>query len=226
MSGASSADSFLSIKPSKRNRLGPSISSPGTPLRLVLVGDPLCGKTAIARRFAYGDFVPVWGQFGAFKYDMALTTDRSGKTIEIDFWDAAGQPEFCPSRFEAYLHLQCILICFSVGMKDSFDNVADVWIQEVLTRSRRVPILLIGYKTNLRASPRNSEMIPLGAPVLMEEYQGVETAASIGAEKYLECSAKDGDGVVQVFGAAIQLALSHRRKERRKRSFFRRFASH
>ena len=55
----------------------------------------------------------------------------------------------------------------------------------------------------------------------------MKLAASIGAEKYLECSTKDNDGVVEVFEAAMQLGLAQGTKKRRKRkSLLNLFASH
>ena len=57
----------------------------------------------------------------------------------------------------------------------------------------------------------------------------MKLASSIGAEKYLECSARENDGVVEVFEAAMQLGLAQRTKKRRKRkrkSLLNLFASH
>lgn len=123
MSRARSADSSTTIKPNKRdNDLTPTVSAPSRPPKLVLIGDALCGKTAIARRFADGEYNESWGQIGAFNYNMSVETDRPGKTIEIDLWDTAGQEEFSPVRQLAYVKPQCILICFAVDSIDSFDD--------------------------------------------------------------------------------------------------------
>jgi Ras homolog gene family, member A len=50
-------------------------------------------------------------------------------------------------------------------------------------------------------------------PVTVEEGEAV--AAKIGAYKYLECSAKTGDGVKDVFVHATRAALSSKTKKKR-----------
>ena len=100
-----------------------------------------------------------------------------------------------------------VVICFDVSNPESFRNVSRRWIPEILHffSSPRVPVLLVGCKTDLRAVISGSSRGG-GAPVSSE--QGYTAAATIGAERYMECSALAGEGVDDITEAAVQIATS------------------
>ena len=70
-----------------------------------------------------------------------------------------------------------------------------------------LPILLVACKKDLRNDPHTIEELRKTSqrPVTYDE--GMAVAQKIGAYKYLECSAKDGDGVREVFENATRAAL-------------------
>lgn len=89
-----------------------------------------------------------------------------------------------------------------------------------------LPIILVGCKKDLRRDPRVMEelrktnqrpvtpeevAVPLFAMVCLIRFsrlfQGMAVAQKIGAKHYLECSAKTGDGVREVFQYATRAAL-------------------
>lgn len=117
------------------------------------------------------------------------------------------------------------MICFSVDSPDSLDNVQEKWISEVLHFCPGLPIILVGCKKDLRYDQRVIEELNKTSqkPVTPEQVrqqpnkcvrqlltnrlQGEEIRKKVGAQKYLECSAKTNDGVREVFEHATRAAL-------------------
>lgn len=105
-----------------------------------------------------------------------------------------------------------------------------------------LPIILVGCKKDLRRDPRVIDELRKTSqrPVSPEEVrappasvcpserlltqrlsyvmQGMAVAQKIGAKQYLECSAKSGEGVREVFQYATRAALLSRPKGPRKHS--------
>jgi Rho family protein len=73
---------------------------------------------------------------------------------------------------------------------------------------------LVGLKKDLRDDPVAIEEMRLKSLRFVSPKDGTETAAQIGARKYLECSSLSGEGVDDVFEAATRAALLTFDKER------------
>jgi len=108
-----------------------------------------------------------------------------------------------------------ILVCFSVDNPDSLENVQEKWISEVLHFCQGLPIILVGCKKDLRDDPKTIEELAKNKqkPVSLDE--GAAVAQKIGAYKYLECSARSGDGVKEVFEHATRAALLSKPKKKK-----------
>jgi len=180
--------------------------------KLVIVGDGACGKTCLLIVFSKGTFPEVYVPT-VFENHVA-TVMVDGKTVELALWDTAGQEDYDRLRPLSYPDSHVILICFAIDLPDSLDNVAEKWISEVLHFCVDLPIILVGLKKDLRNDPRIIEELRRfdQRPVSMEE--GQQMAARIGAYQYLECSAKSGDGVREVFECATRAALLNVKKRR------------
>ncbi|KAJ3326609.1 GTP-binding protein Rho1, partial [Gonapodya sp. JEL0774] len=133
-----------------------------------------------------------------------------GKHVELALWDTAGQEDYDRLRPLSYPDSHVILICYAVDSPDSLDNVKEKWISEVLHFCAGLPFLLIGLKRDLRNDPRVIDELRKThqRPVAYEE--GEDVARKIGATRYLECSAKSGEGVTEVFEHATRAALASR----------------
>ncbi|CAG8776987.1 23158_t:CDS:2, partial [Gigaspora rosea] len=85
------------------------------------------------------------------------------------------------------------------------------WIPEVTHFCAGLPIILVGCKKDLRFDPKTIEELHKNSqrPVTSEE--GWNVSKRINAYKYLECSAKTGEGVREVFEHATRAALLRRK---------------
>jgi len=107
----------------------------------------------------------------------------------------------------SYPNANVILICFSVDNPASLSNVNDRWISEVKHFCKDLPILLVGLKKDLRDDPKVVEALEKHLEKPISYNDGLAAAKKVNAYKYLECSAKSGDGVKEIFEHATRAAL-------------------
>ena len=131
-------------------------------------------------------------------------------------WDTAGQEDYDRLRPLSYPDTDVILMCFSIDSPDSLENIPEKWTPEVHHFCPNVPIILVGNKRDLRNDENTKrELLKMKQePVKYEE--GHAMATKIGANHYLECSAKTKDGVREVFESATRAALQNRSRKKHK----------
>ena len=77
--------------------------------------------------------------------------------------------------------MDLFLLCFSLSSAASLRNVLSKWSPELKHYAKRAPVLLVGLKADLRKR---------GDAGCVDTERGLEVAREIGAEAYMECSAK------------------------------------
>jgi len=182
--------------------------------KLVIVGDGACGKTCLLIVFSKGTFPEVYVPTVFENYVADVEVD--GKHVELALWDTAGQEDYDRLRPLSYPDSHVILICFAIDSPDSLDNVQEKWISEVLHFCSGLPIILVGCKKDLRFDPKTIEELHKTSQKPVTAEQGEEVKKRIGAVKYIECSAKNGDGVREVFEHATRAALTNTKNKRGK----------
>lgn len=73
--------------------------------------------------------------------------------VELALWDTAGQEDYDRLRLLSYPDTDVIVMCFSIDLPDSLENIQDKWIPEVKHFCPNVPIILVGNKRDLRFDP-------------------------------------------------------------------------
>ncbi|SCU94018.1 LANO_0E05446g1_1 [Lachancea nothofagi CBS 11611] len=181
-------------------------SAPGIRKKLVIVGDGACGKTCLLIVFSKGQFPEVYVPTVFENYVADVEVD--GRHVELALWDTAGQEDYDRLRPLSYPDSSVVLICFSIDLPDSLDNVQEKWVSEVSHFCQGVPFILVGCKVDLRDDLQVLEALRTTGqkPVSVAEAKAV--AEKFGATAYYECSAKTGYGVPEVFEAATRAALS------------------
>lgn len=106
----------------------------------------------------------------------------------------------------SYTDADVVLVCFSISNPISFQNVRDKWKPEVSHFCPHVPVVLVGLKKDLRTNGADGQQLK---SVSAEEAH--QMASSIGAIDYMECSAKTGECVDDVFVAAAKASLVKKR---------------
>ena len=80
------------------------------------------------------------------------------------------------------------------------------WFPEVAHFCEGVPLILVATKTDLRRDEQTRRMLSAQGQVPVTTEQGLAVAREIGA-KYVECSAKTGDNVKDVFNLALKESM-------------------
>lgn len=96
--------------------------------KLILLGSSEVGKTCLARRYLYNDYL-------AF-YEATIATSFLSKQFpdfRLDIWDSAGQEKFSSLVQMYFRNTNIALVVFSVASHQSFED-AQNWVNQ--TRDR------------------------------------------------------------------------------------------
>lgn len=109
----------------------------------------------------------------------------------------------------SYPQTDVFLVAFSLISRPSFENVRAKWYPELKHHQPGIPMILVGTKLDLRSDPATVQKLreksPPTTPITFEE--GLDMAKTIGAVKYIECSALTQKGLKNVFDDAIRVVL-------------------
>ncbi|KAH8824411.1 P-loop containing nucleoside triphosphate hydrolase protein [Flagelloscypha sp. PMI_526] len=184
--------------------------------KLVIVGDGAIGKTSLLTRFVVGIFPEVYVPVVSENFVAEVKLD--GRDVELALWDTMGQDCELGDRLRPLTYADChvVLLAYSIDYPDSFDNIQERWISELREFIPKVPIIVVGCKKDLRDDERRLKELArhYQRPISFDE--GLAIALKIGAGQFLECSAKTGDGVDEVFETAARAAMEPRAQIDRK----------
>lgn len=113
-----------------------------------------------------------------------------------------GQEDYDRLRPLGYANASVFLLCFAINNRVSFENVRDKWAAELARYAAGVPVILVGTQSDTTRT--------------VSEKDGQRMASSIGAVKYVECSAKTRQGTKEVFGEAVIIGLDPKKVAARK----------
>jgi len=140
--------------------------------------------------------------------------------VEMSLWDTAGQEDYDRLRPLSYPETSVIIICFATDKPSSLTSVTNKaaeymleypltfvqWIDELVQYCEGVPRILVGCKTDVRKNVASD---------MVTTEQGLAIAEHIQAYKYMECSAKTGEGLKEVFEHAARASLLNKKKFRK-----------
>lgn len=176
-------------------------------IKAVVVGDGGVGKTCLLISYTTNtfpnDYIPT-----VFDNYLALVM-VDGEAIKLGLWDTAGQAEYDRLRPLSYPQTEIFLCCFSVVSPDSFQNVRDKWIPEILHHSPKdILIVLVGTKADLRDDLHLLDELAVRKQKPVTTEQAEKLAKDVGAVKYIECSAATQQGVLELFDYLIRAVLN------------------
>ena len=160
--------------------------------KVVIMGDGSVGKTSLVHRYIKKKFKQTYsGTIGVDILSKNVEMKRDGTiySIDLNFWDMAGQEHFKRIRTKFYKQATSGLLIFDVTSEKSFHNLEN-WIEE----SREgigmdIPYIIIGNKIDL-ADQRT---------ITIEKMKELATKLGIQLELIVETSALSGEGVETAF---------------------------
>ncbi|XP_018648347.1 putative rho GTPase [Schistosoma mansoni] len=180
--------------------------------KLVVVGDGACGKTCLLTVFCKGEFPSLYVPtiFESFVSEMQINNKR----VELNLWDTAGQEDYDRLRPLSYPDTNVVVLCFSVDNPDSLDNISTKWMPEIRNFLPNIPVILVANKKDLRNDQTTKRELQRMKQKPVTESEGRSVAKNIGAQAYIECSAKQKEGVNDVFETAARIATDFKTKKR------------
>ncbi|KAH3744248.1 small GTPase Rac protein 1 [Pelomyxa schiedti] len=186
--------------------------------KCVVVGDGAVGKTCLLIAWSSGAF-PTGEYVPTVFNNYAKNTSVDGSPVNVTLWDTAGQEDYDRIRPCSYMGTDIFLICYSVVNPVTFSNVKTKWVPEVTHHCPNAPFLLVGTKIDLRNDDPTLKRLMAKSkrgPLTAEE--GNAEAHSLGAVKYMECSALTAENVNNVFEEGVRAINAHKRKGTKKPS--------
>ena len=120
-------------------------------VKVVLLGDSGVGKTCIISRYISNLFEDnVKSTNGASYASKRVDYPKLKKSLILDIWDTAGQEKFKALTKFFYKDAAIVILVYDITRRDSFDNIKNVWYQEVKENGAKDIILgIAGNKYNM-----------------------------------------------------------------------------
>ncbi|ORX90983.1 ras-domain-containing protein [Basidiobolus meristosporus CBS 931.73] len=166
-----------------------------TQVKLVLLGEAAVGKSSLVLRFINNDFQENKGPTigAAFLTQKYHLDDR---VIKFEIWDTAGQERFHSLAPMYYRNAQAAVVLYDITKATSLEN-AKSWIKELQRQaSPNIVVALVGNKIDLIVAAEEADETCMIRGISTEE---VETYASENGLIYCETSAKNGQGINELF---------------------------
>lgn len=164
----------------------------GQRMKVVLVGDTQVGKTCILNRLVTNTFNQMnSATVGAAFQTHVVSTPAGCVTMQI--WDTAGQEKFRALAPMYYRSADVAIMVFDLTNPESFSAV-EKWAEELTDKAPSgLQTILVGNKNDLTEQRR------------IDKKDAEELAFKHGATEYFECSARTGNGVVEIFTKVAEL---------------------
>jgi Ras-related C3 botulinum toxin substrate 1 len=167
-------------------------------LKVVVVGDGAVGKTCALISYTTNAFP---GEYIPTVFDnYSANVVRRDRPVNLGLWDTAGADDYDRLRPLSYPQTDVFILAYSVISRSSFANVSSKWVPEIRHHAPATPIILAGFKSDLRGAPSERHGIDARTPE-----EGRQLAASLGLATHRDCSALTQDGLADLFNAAIDI---------------------
>lgn len=159
--------------------------------KIIIVGDPMVGKTSIILRFTDRAFKKIYISTIGVNITEKKMTYRDNK-IEFILWDIAGQSKFQMMRKHFYKGANAQILVFDLTAPKTFKNISKWNLDIKRYIEHDIPGILLGNKKDLEDQRK----------VTKEE--GLKLAQEIGFE-YIETSALAGENIDEAFYKLIDI---------------------
>ncbi|OUM70055.1 hypothetical protein PIROE2DRAFT_37773 [Piromyces sp. E2] len=174
-------------------------------IKCVVVGDGAVGKTCLLISYTTNNFPEDYVPTVFDNYAVTVMIGEEPYTLGL--FDTAGQEDYDRLRPLSYPQTDVFLVCFSVVNPSSFENIKEKWIPEIRHHCPSVPCLIVGTQIDLRDNAAERDKLAKRKQKPIEFDQGEKLAKEMNAVKYVECSARNSEGLKNVFDEAIIAAL-------------------
>lgn len=166
------------------------------------------GKSSITLRFVYDEFEESYDPTKADSYRKVIKDPSSNdsKLCQIDILDTAGQEEYAAIRDNYYRSGEGFVLVYSINDLASFTAMNDFRAQILRSlNDTNIPLLLVGNKSDLIRK------------ISQEDALGMIDRWTLNSKeslvKWREVSAKNDDGIDEIFTEIVKLIQRKREIE-------------
>jgi len=183
-------------------------------IKCVFIGDGAVGKTSLIISYTTNGYPAEYVPTAIDTYHVVVHVD--GQPLTLELCDTPGQDDFDTLRPLVYPSTDVFLLCFSVVMPSTFQNVREKWIPEIRSQSMSVPIVLVGTQSDLREDAKTLVGLRSSKEQPIQEGEARKLATSLGCDSYIESSSLTQRNLKEVFDSAIVAGLANRTATQRK----------
>ena len=176
-------------------------------VRVVLVGDAACGKTALAVNFSQNLFID-YHHPTEYVEDFSGELDTRNGVCNLTILDTSSNHEREAVRSLAYECCDAVVACFDLTDIETLESLESKWLPEMKRNRPGVPFILAGCK---RDEMCDGPCVCGGACCDLGEEELISLLSHTGARAYIDCSALTGENVEAVFGVAIECVIPKRK---------------
>ncbi|KAI2608745.1 P-loop containing nucleoside triphosphate hydrolase protein [Hypoxylon fragiforme] len=192
--------------------------SPSTPIslnrprmRFVFVGESGCGKSSMLLRY-YQDFFSLAYVKTQYKL-FSKTTTVDEQDVDLEIWDTSGDLSLHQLQNLSYLVWDAVFLCFSVDSPTRWEQVQEMWVDEIHKFCRGAPVILLGLKKDTRRGIGMTRPLSLHLQSRLCTSENSNNSTVSRGMQYIECSAKTGENVDLAFEEAVRMVLAERAEE-------------
>ena len=128
--------------------------------------------------------------------------------INLLWWDTKGKEDYDQSRPLSYPQTDVFLLCYSITDRESLDAIATKWHPEISHHCPGTPFLIVATKSDLADEIILEHLSERSMPKpIVLQAEGQHLADTLGAHKFMECSALTQEGLKTLFDEAIRAGL-------------------
>jgi len=166
--------------------------------KVIVIGDPAVGKTSLLTKFAKNQFEEKYlPTVGVNIVKEPIELKEINATINLMFWDVAGQPQFYMLHRPYFNGADGMLLVFDITRSSTFSNINNWYNSAVKFGLSGIPRILIGNKIDLK--DERKIILPM-AEHLSEKLNA----------PYFETSALTGETVKEVFEKIAELVFKYK----------------
>ena len=166
--------------------------------KVIVIGDPSVGKTSLLTKFAKNKFEEVYlPTVGVNIVKETIELKERNATINLMFWEVAGQPQFYMLHRPYFNGADGMLLVFDMTRSSTFSNITNWYSSAEKFGLSNIPRILIGNKVDLK--DERKIILPM-AEHLSEKLNA----------PYFETSALTGDTVKEVFQKIAELVFKYK----------------
>ncbi len=163
--------------------------------KILLLGDPGVGKTALITQYIDNRFITDYK--ATLGFDIFIKKIIGSKAeFSLAIWDLAGQEKYTSLKQSYYEGAQGIIMVYDVTDRESYKNIIQ-WLTELQKVVKTIPIMLVGNK------------IDLTDEIKINTEDGQRLKTRIKAINFYETSAKTGHNVNTIFEELADIINKH-----------------